>query len=197
MFKKIANFVKTKLAVSVQKSLSVEEQYHAAADELIKKIFELKRRHATIGTEIANLEKTRVQKTEQRDRKIKEIKYLMKQGTNVETHAKLAMLYERHAEAITKRIAELQATRNAIDEAVVGLDDRRTDLAVKLELIRESRAAGELGINTEDDVFQLAELTSLDVEEVITRVQTFTGDSIDNSHVTNAEVAEFLERLKD
>lgn len=197
MFKKIAAFVKTKLSVAVQNSLTVEEQYHAAADELIKKIFELKKRHVTIGTEIGNLEKTRAAKEEQKERKVKEIKFLMKQGTNVETHAKLAMLYARHAEAIAKRIQELLAARDAIDEAVVDLEDRRVDLAVKLELIRETRAAGEMGVSTEDDVFQIAALTSLNVDEVIMRVQTFTGETVDNAHVSNAEVAEFLESLKD
>ncbi|MFP9035556.1 hypothetical protein, partial [Enterococcus faecalis] len=85
--------------------------------------------------------------------------------------------------------------RIEIAKKVVELDDARQELAVKLEYIRETRAANALGISTADDVVEIAALTKVDIEDTLARVETFNGN-ISGVETTSADVQEYINSLK-
>ena len=85
--------------------------------------------------------------------------------------------------------------RAQIEETVVKLDDQRLDLAVKLEYIRETRNASALGITSADDVIEIAELAKVDVQDIMMKVETFSGTQ-PGIETTTADVQEYLESLK-
>ncbi|WCZ66424.1 hypothetical protein [Yersinia phage MHG19] len=195
MFAKIREFFKSKVATAVNNNISVEDQYNRAADLLIEQIAKLQKRHVTSITEEKRLKALAAEKNEAAKSKERDIIHLRKTqpNTDLTTHVKLALLYKSSGEQLIKKAEELKAMRAEIESSVVQLDDSRKDLAVKLEFIRESKAANALGLSTADDVIELAGLTKVDIDTILMRVDTFKGEGAAGVETaTSADVAEYL-----
>lgn len=195
MFKSITNFFKTKTAVAVAKSLSPEDQYTRAASEIIDKITELRTRHLTATQEAKDFRLKAQEKRNQKVQKDNLIKSMQAQSLPVETHVRLAILFQRTADAFDKRALELDTLVGSIETAVVELDNRRQDLSARLELLRESRAAQAMGINTEDDLIQEVGITNINVDDMLMRITTFTSEP-EMQTTTSVEIQEYLDSLK-
>lgn len=191
--KNLWNFISTKLNSFFKKNLSAQDQMTAAAETLISEIKRLKTVFAKSETEEKRIRALVVEKTKQAAAKDEEIKRLVKEGLPVTTHAKLAILFRRTADALLAKADDLVTMRGEIAKAVVEMDNQRQDLAVKLEYIRETKAANELGITCTDDVVELAALTKIDIEDTMMRIETFNGDR--QTEVTSAEVQNYINSL--
>ncbi|AAQ81375.1 e.6 hypothetical protein [Aeromonas phage 31] len=193
-FKKLAQFIRTKVSVFVTKNVSIEDQYTQAADQVITEITKLEKVFVKSEKEEARLRKIASEKEIEAIRKDDEIRRLITKNIPVDTHAKLAILYRRTGLALINKADELVKMRDEIKHAVVSLDNQRQDLAVKLEYIRETRNAESLGISCADDVVELAALTKIDVNDVMMRIETFNGDK--RTEVTSSEVEDYINSLK-
>lgn len=199
MLKKLVAFIRAKFATFAARNTTVEDQYTEAADRLIDEIHKLKTRSVTSRKEKVRLLELSREKTARQEAKEKEIKYLMKTNPtqDLTTHVKLAILYRNTAAALKKKADEIDGIQESIAEAVIKLDDERQSLAVKLEFIREARSVDAMGIESVEDVVLSAGLTSVDVETILRRVDTFNSDQIPAEiQATSADVAEYLESLK-
>ncbi|QAY01474.1 hypothetical protein ZPAH1_orf00046 [Aeromonas phage ZPAH1] len=192
--KSLWKFITTKINSFVTKNTSVEDQYASAADRLINEITRLRTVFVKSEREERRMRELASEKQKQAEAKDKEIRYLSQQGLPVTTHAKLAILFRRTAEALIKKADDLVGMRTEIAGAVVEMDNQRMDLAVKLEYIRETKAANALGITCADDVVELSALTKIDIDETLMRIETFQGDK--QTEVTSAEVQNYIDSLK-
>lgn len=199
MLKKLVAFIRAKFGTFAARNTSVEDQYTEAGNRLIDEIHKLKTRSVTSRKEKVRLLELSREKTARQEAKEKEIKYLMKTNPtqDLTTHVKLAILYRNTAAALKKKADEIDGIQESIAEAVIKLDDERQSLAVKLEFIREARSVDAMGIESVEDVVLSAGLTSVDVETILRRVDTFNSDQIPAEiQATSADVAEYLESLK-
>ncbi len=198
MLKKIVEFIRAKLGTFTARNTSVEDQYTAAANRLIDEIHKLRTRYETSKAEKVRLTKAANDKRERQASKEKEIKHFMatEPDRDLTMHVKLAILYRNTAAALDKKAAEIDGIQASIKEAVVKLDDERQNLSVKLEFIRESRAVNSMGIDSVEDVILSSGLTSVDVETILRRVDTFNGEQVPAEvQATSADVAEYLASL--
>ncbi|UOX40442.1 hypothetical protein OBDJBBDK_00118 [Aeromonas phage AhFM11] len=192
--KNVVEFVRTKIATFVKKNTSVEDQYTKAAEHVISQIKKLEVAHVKSMNEEKRLRTLAGHKEIDASRKDDEIRTLISRGVPVDTQVKLAILYRRTASALNTRADDLVKMRDEIKVAVVELDNTRVDLAAKLEFIRETRNAEELGISCADDVIEMAGLTRVDVNDVMMRIETFHGDK--QTAVTVSEVENYIAGLK-
>ena len=193
--KELVQFIRTKMTSFFTKNTSVEDRYMQAANNVIDEMLRLKTaKEKSVGEE-SRLRKLAEEKTKQAIQKENEIRRINKDGSGpVVTHAKLAILFRRTATALIEKADGLANMRTEIAKAVVSLDDQRQDLAVKLEYIRETKAANDLGISCAADVVELAALTKVNVEDVMMRIETFNGHQ--QTEVTDYEVEELIASLK-
>ena len=82
-----------------------------------------------------------------------------------------------------------------IETTVVALDDQREDLKVKLEYIRETRAANSMGLDNVADIIESASLMKVDVQTTLSRIDTFNTTPV-GIETTTADLQEYLESLK-
>ena len=195
ILKKIVEFIRAKLFSAMENNLTVEQQYSAAASKLIDKITQLKTAHEKSKNEEVRVRRLAKEKEASAEKKEKEIRALMSQGVDVTTHAKLGILYRRTASALHKKAEDYKGMRSEIEAKVVELDDARIDLGAKLELIRETRAANDLGIASAEDVIEIAGLAKIDVEDTLMRVETFNGTQT-GTETTSVDIQEYLDSLK-
>ncbi|ARB05923.1 hypothetical protein fHeYen901_150 [Yersinia phage fHe-Yen9-01] len=195
--KSVLNFVRSKISTVVSKNTTVEDQYTDAANQLIDKIKSLRQRYVTSKSEITRLEDLANQKDKQGASKEREIRALLadNKDANVVTHAKLGLLYRRTAEALRSKTVKLVEMQTQIAQTVVELDEQRQDIAIKLEFIRESKAANSMGLDTSESVIELAELTKIDIDTILMRVDTFNG-SDPAMTTTSADVTDYINSLK-
>lgn len=198
IIKKLLTFISTKLGTFISRNTTIEDQYTKAANRIIDQIDQLRKRFVTAGTQRADLLALASVKDSSADSKEREIKHIMKTSpsTDVTTHAKLGLLYRRSAHALRAKAAELDSMQDEIKVKVNSLDSQREDLAVKLEFIRESNSANSMGISTVADVIETAELAKIDVDTIISRIDTFNGKNATGIESTSADVAEYLNSLK-
>lgn len=199
MLKKLVAFIRAKLGTFMSRNTSVEDQYTEAANILIDKIHVLQTRFVNSKAEKVRLKALAEEKRTRQASKEKEIIHLSKTQptTDLTTHLKLALLYRNTAKALDKKADEIDGLQEEIKSAVVKLDDQRADLAVKLEYIREARSADSLGLESVADVIKSAELTGVDVETILRRVDTFNTSEVPAEiQTTSADVAEYLEELR-
>ncbi|ARW57559.1 hypothetical protein [Serratia phage X20] len=198
ILKKIVEFIRAKLGTFISHNTSIEDQYTVAANRIIDKIDQLRKRHVTSKKEIIRLNKLAEEKDQNAATKEREIRHILttSPSTDVTTHAKLGLLYRRTAGALRVKATELVAMQEEIERTVVALDDQRADLAVKLEFIRESNAANSMGLSTAEDIVETAELAKVDVDTIISRIDTFNGSNATGVETTSADVAEYIESLK-
>lgn len=199
MLNKLVAFIRAKLGTFMSRNTSVEDQYTEAANILIDKIHVLQTRFVNSKAEKVRLKALAEEKRTRQAAKEKEIIYLSKTQptTDLTTHLKLSLLYRNTAKALDKKADEIDGLQEEIKSAVVKLDDQRADLAVKLEYIREARSADSLGLESVADVIKSAELTGVDVETILRRVDTFNISEVPAEiQTTSADVAEYLEELR-
>ncbi|BBC78195.1 Hypothetical protein KNT65_gp147 [Escherichia phage EcS1] len=198
ILKKIVEFIRSQLSFFMTKHTTIEQQYAEAANKIIDKINQLRKRYATSKKEISRLKALADEKDQNAASKEREIRHLMQTQPTVDvtTHAKLGLLYRRTAAALRTKASELVAMQEEIERTTVALDDQRADLAVKLEFIRESNAANSMGLSTADDIIETAELAKVDVDTIISRIDTFNGSNATGVESTSADLAEYLESLK-
>lgn len=199
MLKKLVEFIRAKFASFSARNTTLEDRYTQAANALIDQIHLLKTRLETSKAEKVKLTKLAREKRTRQESKEKEIKYLMETQptTDLTTHVKLALLYRNTAAALDVKAAEIDEIQAKIKETVVELDDKRQDIAVKLEYIREAKSVDTLGIDSVEDVILSAGLTEVDVDTILRRVDTFNGESVPAEiQTTSADIAEYLESLK-
>ncbi|UJD05522.1 hypothetical protein PWKp16_00175 [Klebsiella phage PWKp16] len=195
ILKKLVAFIRAKLGTFVAKNTTVEDQYTEAANILIDKITQLRVSHVKSVNEEKRILALAIEKDKLAESKEKEIRRLIAENMNVETHAKLGLLYRRTASALREKAAGYAGMREEIERKVVELDDARLDLAVKLEYIRETRSAADLGISSADDVIELASLAKVSVDDITMKVETFNGAE-PGTTTTTADVQEYLASLK-
>lgn len=195
ILKKIVEFIRAKLFTTMANNLTVEDQYASAASKLIDKITQLKVAHEKSKNEEIRVRRLAKEKDGAAVKKEKEIRALMAQGVDVTTHAKLGILYRRTASALHQKADDYKGMRSEIEAKVVELDDAREDLATKLELIRETRAANDLGVASAEDVIEIAGLAKIDVEDTLMRVETFNGTQ-HGTETTSVDIQEYLDSLK-
>ncbi|AFN39471.1 hypothetical protein [Aeromonas phage AS-yj] len=191
--KQIWAFITAKILTFTTKNVTVEDQYTGAAERIINEITRLRTAHVKSIKEEKRLRSLAEEKTNLAVKKENEIRGLLKKGVNVESHGKLGILYRRTSEALTKKADEFVGMRSEIEVATVRLNDQLNDLQVKLEFIRETKAANELGVASAEDVVEAAALVDIDVSEVLTRVNTFTGDKV--TQVSDIEVQDYIDSL--
>ncbi|QFR56938.1 hypothetical protein [Klebsiella phage vB_Kpn_P545] len=162
---------------------------------MIDKITQLRVSHVKSVNEEKRILALAIEKDKLAESKEKEIRRLIAENMNVETHAKLGLLYRRTAAALREKAAGYAGMREEIERKVVELDDARLDLAVKLEYIRETRSAADLGISSADDVIELASLAKVSVDDITMKVETFNGAE-PGTTTTTADVQEYLASLK-
>lgn len=195
ILKKLVAFIRAKLGTFVAKNTTVEDQYTEAANILIDQITQLRVSHVKSVNEEKRILALAIEKDKLAESKEKEIRRLIAENMNVETHAKLGLLYRRTAAALREKAAGYAGMREEIERKVVELDNARLDLAVKLEYIRETRSAADLGISSADDVIELASLTKVSVDDITMKVETFNGAE-PGTTTTTADVQEYLASLK-
>lgn len=197
ILKKIVEFIRIKLGAFMTKNTSVEDQMTHAAEQIISEVHKLKTRHVTATREINDKTKAAAEKDAQAESKEKEIRRILAENPNadVQTHAKLGLLYRRTAEALRNKAAELKQMLTEIETTVVALDDQREDLKVKLEYIRETRAANSMGLDNVADIIESASLMKVDVQTTLSRIDTFNTTPV-GIETTTADLQEYLESLK-
>lgn len=195
ILKQIVAFIRAKLGTFVTRNTSVEDQYTSAANTIIDKITQLRNSHVLSINEEKRIRKLASEKVTLAESTEKEIRRLLAAGQKVGTHAKLGLLYRRTAEALLAKADEYITMRIEIEQRVVELDDTRKDLAVKLEYIRETRSAAELGVATAEDVVEIAALTKVAVEDTLMKIETFHGTE-PAMVATESDVEEYLASLK-
>lgn len=193
--KKLVEFIRSKFGSFVVRNTSIEDQYTNAATLIIDEIHKLRQTHIKSVNEEKRLIGLADEKDQLAGSKEREIRRLISTGANVDTHAKLGLLYRRTAEALRAKASGYSAMREEIERTVVSLDDQRADLAVKLEYIRETRSANALGISTADDVIELAELAKNDVKTIIMKVDTFNS-AVPGTETTTADIQDYIASLK-
>lgn len=195
ILKKIVEFIRAKLGTAIANNTTVEDQYTHGANLIIDKIKQLKISHVKSINEEKRIRALADEKNALALSREKEIRRLLVEGVDVTTHAKLGLLYRRTAEALIKKADDYVGMRKEIEAKVVELDDKRLDLAVKLEYIRETRSANALGIATAEDVIEIASLAKVEVEDTLMKVETFNS-SIPGTETTSADVADYIASLK-
>lgn len=197
ILKKIVEFIRIKLGTFVTKNVTVEDQMTQAAEQIIAEVHKLKTRHVTAKREITEKEAQAVQKDAAAESKEKEIRRLLAENpnANVDTHAKLGLLYRRTAQALRSKATDLTNMLVEIENTVVALDDQREDLKVKLEYIRETRNANSMGLDNVADIVESASLMKVDVETAMSRIDTFNTTPV-GIETTTADLQEYLASLK-
>ena len=197
ILKKIVEFIRAKLGTFVARNTSIEDQYVKAADSIIDEIHKLRTRHVTATREIKAKRDLADENDAKAESKEKEIRFELANNPqkDVTTLAKLGLLYRRTAGALRQKAIELEEMKSEIARTVVTLDDQRQDLAVKLEFIRETQKANSMGLDTGADIIESAELAKVDVQTIISRIDTFNTTPA-GVETTSADVAEYLASLK-
>lgn len=197
ILKKLVEFIRSKLGTFVVRNTTIEDQYTEAANSVINEIHKLRTRHVTATKEIVAKRNLAAENDAKAESKEKEIRHLMETSpsTDVTTLAKLGLLYRRTATALRGKADELVEMKSEIERTVVVLDDQRKDLAVKLEFIRETQKANAMGLDTGADIIESAELAKVDVQTIISRIDTFNTTPA-GVETTSADVAEYLASLK-
>lgn len=194
---KLFNFFKTKTEVAIINNISTEEHYQTAALKVIEEIEKLRKRSVEADSDIKRLNNLAGEKDKARESKDKEILALRKTSpnTDVSTHVKLALLYKHTAEQFRVKATNLEAMQLQIAQSVVELSDTKDDLAVRLELIRETAKARADGIADVDGVLEATQLTQIDVDTILNKIQVFKGD--DTQKVINSvEMDDYLAQLE-
>lgn len=195
ILKKLVEFIRAKLGTFMTKNLTVEDQYSQAATMIIDEITKLRTKHVLSINEEKRLNTLADEKEKAAISKEREIRRLLAEGADVTTHAKLGLLYRRTAEGLRNKAKEYVSMRAEIESTVVALDNQRIDLSAKLDYIRETAVAGALGINTADDVVEIANLMNVKVQDILMKVDTFHSAPV-GSETTTADLNEYLESLK-
>lgn len=191
--KTIIEYIKNKPIFATNKTTSNEERYTIAANRIIDEITKLEKAHTKSINEEKRLRKMAEEKLADANKKDREIRAKIKNGMPVETLAKLAILYRRSSDVLTKKADDLVEMRIEIAKTVVELDNTRQDLAAKLELIRATKSAEELGIVSADDVVELASLTKIDINDIMMRIETFGGEK--TVEVNDFEVESYIKSI--
>ena len=197
ILKKLVEFIRAKLGTFVARNTTIEDQYTRAANSIIDEIHKLRTRFVTAEREIKAKRDLAAENDAKAESKEKEIRHIMANNPaqDVTTLAKLGLLYRRTAAALRSKAQELEEMKLEITKTVVALDDQRQDLAVKLEYIRETQKANSMGLDTGADIIESAELAKVDVQTIISRIDTFNTTPA-GVETTSADVAEYLESLK-
>lgn len=193
--KKIVEFIRSKLGTAMERNISIEDRYTEAANTIIDKITELRNKNVLSINEEKRLRDMAADKDRLADSREREIKRILREGGDVTTHAKLGLLYRRTAEALRMKADEYVEMRAQIRQTVIELDDKRMDLKVKLEYIRETRSANALGISTAEDVVEIAKLTEIKIDDTLMKVETFHSAD-PGTETTQADVEEYINSLK-
>lgn len=198
MLKKIVEFIRAKFSTFAARNTTLEDQYTMAANRLIDEIHKLQTRFETSKSEKVKLLKLAEEKRAAQASTDKQIRHLRQTQpeTDLSTHVKLAILYRNTSAALEKKAAEIDGIQESIKSAVVKLDDERQALAVRLTYIREVKSVDSMGIESVEDVMLSAGLTSVDVETILRRVDTFNSEQIPAEiKSTDADVAEYMANL--
>lgn len=198
MFKKIADFFKTKTECAIIANTSVQDYYESAALKIIAEIKKLKVRHVQARENIVKFNKIADEKDEKRARMDKDILRLRRESPEADasTRVKLALVYKRSAEGFRKQAESESGLLAEIESAVRDLDYQKDDLAIKLELIRETQDARDSGLQNIEDIISSVELVSINVEEMMNKAQVFKGDDMSSTTLGSGEVEDYLAQLE-
>lgn len=198
MFNKIAEFFKTKANSAIIKNTSVQDHYEAAALKIIAEIKKLKLRHVTARENVSKFTQIADQKDSERARVDKDILRLRRESpeADVSTRIKLALVHKHAAEQFRKKVVQEQDLMTEIESTVRNLDYQKDDLAVKLELIRETQNAREAGLENVDDIIKSVEVVSIDIDEIMNKVQVFKGEDTTAAVIGTGEMADYLAQLE-
>lgn len=198
MFKKIADFFKTKTECAIIANTSVQDYYESAALKIIAEIKKLKVRHVQARESIVKFNKIADEKDEKRARMDKDILRLRRESPEADasTRVKLALVYKRSAEGFRERAQGEHSLMLEIESAVRDLDYQKDDLAIKLELIRETQDARDSGLQNIEDIISSVELVSINVEEMMNKAQVFKGDDMSSTTLGSGEVEDYLAQLE-
>lgn len=198
MFNKIADFFKTKAESAIIANTSVQDYYQSAALKIIAEIKKLRIRHVEARENIVKFNKIAEEKDEKRNQMDKDILRLRREAPEADasTRVKLALVYKRSAEEFRKQAASESDLLTEIEGAVRDLEYQKDDLAVKLELIRETQNARDAGLQNIEDVISSVELVSINVEEMMNKAKVFKGDDMSPTVLDSGEVADYLAQLE-
>lgn len=198
MFKRIAAFLKVKTDSAMIKNMSVQEQYESAALQIIQEIKKLRQRHVEAKGEIVRFRQIAKQKDEARAKVDSDILTVRKTSpkTDVSTRVKLALIHKHSAVQFRKKADALEEMLVQIEDTVRLYSDKRDDLAIRLELIRETKAAREAGLENVDDVLESAAMLDIDIDTILSEVQVFKGDDTTAVNIGSSDMEDYLSQLE-
>lgn len=194
---KLFDLLKVKRSAFVAKNMSVEESLIHAADLVISEIKKLSIRYYTAEAEVSDLNSKISAEKERHSDKERNLKFLIsKNDPSVKEKARLVLLLAKVVKRLESTRDEKLAMMESIKEAGKQLKQQQETLADRLELVRETNRAESMGISTEADVKEAVGITTVTVDDILMRLETFKGTGKSGDEVENVDVEEYLASLK-
>lgn len=195
-FKNIANFFTTKTNTAVKRALSAEDQYTKAATIIIDKIDSLRKADVNSTAEVAKLKKSIKEHRGHAATVEESIRISLANGQTV-PQAKYVLALQRNkiADALEAKIESLEGMKVNIAVKVVELDDKLEEIKANLEVIRLTEETDKLGIQMPEDVNRIADIAMIDVDTIMTEVETFIGNT-SNVSVNPDDLSVYMAKFK-
>ena len=194
---KFLDMFKIKRSAIIAKSISPEESLIHAADLVISEIKKLSTRYHTAETEVYTLEKKlRDEKRRHYDKENVLKRLIEKDDPSIKDKARLVILLAKVIKRLEEEISAKRAMMQQLVEAGKQLKAQQESLADRLEYVREMNRAKALGINTEADVKEAVGITTVTVDDILMRIETFSGKNATGDEIESIDVEDYLNSLK-
>lgn len=178
LLKNAKNFFSTKLNFFFKSNLSAEERYTQAATAIINKIDELRHAEITATQSIAHLKEKSKEHFKNSNLKEEHIRLLKSKNQPVpKAYFIAALQYKKLGEALEAEVENRKKSIILIAEKVVELADKLEEIKANLEVIKLNKETDALGIKLPEDVMASTNHVLVDVDTIISEVDTFTESS--------------------
>lgn len=178
LLKNTKNFFSTKLNFFFKSNLSAEERYTQAATAIINKIDELRHAEITATQSIAHLKEKSKEHFKNSNLKEEHIRLLKSKNQPVpKAYFIAALQYKKLGEALEVEVENRKKSIMVIAEKVVELADKLEEIKANLEVIKLNKETDALGIKLPEDVMASTNHVLVDVDTIISEVDTFTESS--------------------
>lgn len=189
LLKNTKNFFSTKLNFFFKSNLSAEERYTQAATAIINKIDELRHAEITATQSIAHLKEKSKEHFKNSNLKEEHIRLLKSKNQPVpKAYFIAALQYKKLGEALEAEVENRKKSIMAIAEKVVELADKLEEIKANLEVIKLNKETDALGIKLPEDVMASTNHVLVDVDTIISEVDTFTESSNVTVNMTELEL---------
>ncbi|WPJ72136.1 hypothetical protein DEEACLCL_00119 [Salmonella phage CRW-SP2] len=195
LFKRIFSTAEANIVSGLEKLNSTEKRLNLAASKLCDEIRRLETARVTNKHEVAKLNKTAEQNSNDANQREAILKGLIERGgTPDRAYVQIILHRRRITDALKSKAAEISKSEESINNAIIQLGDRLDTVRANLELIKVQRETNDLGLNLPEDIELSAGITNVDVDALVREIEVHDSAATVNSP-TSIEIDNYLANL--